>query len=1096
MFQSFLRLSNSFKNFQFRLLTGLLLVVGIFQVGFTQKLTSVLEDPVINNIIYDYKLQDWSFDKSSVKNQQDVIFDATELTFGFLPLTQADTCPPAILLDYGITNGGHVDSFKIGYATDLRTPVSMCIRFYSGTNESKFGVQIDSFVLNNLPGSTNGNNQIFSVMVDAGESGFCLPPGYFGYGYDIKDKRTGPLTTSNTGSNVADGYYLPPYPEIRKIPNFFAQFYMELRGDINTHIGYVDNSFAGAGDGSFTKPFSDIDDALVTEITDIHVAVGNGPYSDFYVLLDNQTLTGAGSGRDGCGNVVPGSDERPHIEGLTFGNNNTVSNVNIENNDIGLTLHNVTNATVSDVNVSSTITAIDINAGTGTFTFKDVTVNAPEESALKINGGSANVNILNSHFQMSDIGTIIDVFGGQSGDFVIENSLIEGPDGSNVKFRDLSPFAFRLDESEMRGIDIEIARSTGNFSGNVVELEGGLRFQNSDVFTSLTDFRISFITGKSAINVINDNGTIDFEGTIDARSGDGLQFDNADGVYGFRGNVHLNGGDAGIDILGGSNGQFTFTDTDIINPTGIGLNIHRGSPIVNFNGKIVQNNNSSAVNILNNTSKVNFDGLIDATAGDGLQFGGSDGEYDFRGIIKLNGGDAGIDILGFSTGQFTFTNTDITNPTNTGLTIDGGSSTVIFDQGSSITQNNNASAVKVTEHNGSIEYNGQLDVNNGDGLQFDDADGTYDFRGQVRLNGGDAGIDILDGAAGQFTFAPIEASQIDGPAISLTESAADINLNALIVNGAATALNLINFTGQLKIEGDGTVGSGGIIENSNFLTTQNTVTGEHMNWNGTPVILQELSIGGGENKSLQTGMSFTLIAELLDQMTIDIGGQSTGNIDFNFENSRLDGLFGGGLSIEIQDGIEGNITLTNNTIKSAGDIGLNIKTNGSSDVVVDLSDNEVSGSVYDFQLWQNEGSIFNLKELDSRDSAKVVAHVQEQNAGVPTVNLIGFMSSQTTPTDDLIYNRFRVGQNYPNPFQHATTIPFTFDDPKDLEIKIHDISGQLIRTLATWKTAQDSKELYWNGRNDLGQLVPEGMYVLRLSDGRISQVRKMLLIRQ
>ena len=46
-----------------------------------------------------------------------------------------------------------------------------------------------------------------------------------------------------------------------------------------------------------------------------------------------------------------------------------------------------------------------------------------------------------------------------------------------------------------------------------------------------------------------------------APNGTGMQFNNADGAYNFTANSTLNGGDAGIDILTGSGGTFTFGQT-------------------------------------------------------------------------------------------------------------------------------------------------------------------------------------------------------------------------------------------------------------------------------------------------------------------------------------------------------------------------------------------------------------------------------------------------------------------------------------------------------------------------------------------------------
>jgi hypothetical protein len=76
----------------------------------------------------------------------------------------------------------------------------------------------------------------------------------------------------------------------------------------------------------------------------------------------------------------------------------------------------------------------------------------------------------------------------------------------------------------------------------------------------------------------HNTGTITFQtGSLSATSGNGLQFDNADGTYNFDGTTTLNGGDAGVDILNGSSGTFSFASgMAITNPSGTAFNISGG----------------------------------------------------------------------------------------------------------------------------------------------------------------------------------------------------------------------------------------------------------------------------------------------------------------------------------------------------------------------------------------------------------------------------------------------------------------------------------------------------------------------------------------
>ena len=99
--------------------------------------------------------------------------------------------------------------------------------------------------------------------------------------------------------------------------------------------------------------------------------------------------------------------------------------------------------------------------------------------------------------------------------------------------------------------------------------------------------------------------------------GTGLQFDNADGVYTFNGTTTLNGGDAGIDILNGSAGSFTFgPGTSITSPSGAAFNLANSTAAVTYSGTITQNNAASAVVATNNTGgSMTFGGLVVANTG-------------------------------------------------------------------------------------------------------------------------------------------------------------------------------------------------------------------------------------------------------------------------------------------------------------------------------------------------------------------------------------------------------------------------------------------------------------------------------------------------
>jgi flagellar hook assembly protein FlgD len=87
-----------------------------------------------------------------------------------------------------------------------------------------------------------------------------------------------------------------------------------------------------------------------------------------------------------------------------------------------------------------------------------------------------------------------------------------------------------------------------------------------------------------------------------------------------------------------------------------------------------------------------------------------------------------------------------------------------------------------------------------------------------------------------------------------------------------------------------------------------------------------------------------------------------------------------------------------------------------------------------------------------------------------------------------------LGVNYPNPFSAETTIPFGVEMPGHATLHVFDVSGRLVRTLLDGVLPAGERSLAWDGRDDAGQGVASGFYVLRLSTpaGSLSRTVKVL----
>jgi len=97
--------------------------------------------------------------------------------------------------------------------------------------------------------------------------------------------------------------------------------------------------------------------------------------------------------------------------------------------------------------------------------------------------------------------------------------------------------------------------------------------------------------------------------------------------------------------------------------------------------------------------------------------------------------------------------------------------------------------------------------------------------------------------------------------------------------------------------------------------------------------------------------------------------------------------------------------------------------------------------------------------------------------------------------DRAIPEQFSLSQNFPNPFNPATTIYYDIPVTSSVTLRIYSISGQLVRTLVDETVPPGRYAKIWDGRNEHHQPVPGGIYIYRLKTDRFNQSRKMLLLK-
>ncbi|MEZ4745917.1 MAG: alpha-amylase family glycosyl hydrolase [Calditrichia bacterium] len=91
--------------------------------------------------------------------------------------------------------------------------------------------------------------------------------------------------------------------------------------------------------------------------------------------------------------------------------------------------------------------------------------------------------------------------------------------------------------------------------------------------------------------------------------------------------------------------------------------------------------------------------------------------------------------------------------------------------------------------------------------------------------------------------------------------------------------------------------------------------------------------------------------------------------------------------------------------------------------------------------------------------------------------------------------QFALAQNYPNPFNPTTAISYQLPSISDVNLKIYNTLGQLVKTLVSQKQSAGNYAVQWDGTNDLGERVASGIYIYRLQAGDFIQSRKMILMK-
>ena len=98
-------------------------------------------------------------------------------------------------------------------------------------------------------------------------------------------------------------------------------------------------------------------------------------------------------------------------------------------------------------------------------------------------------------------------------------------------------------------------------------------------------------------------------------------------------------------------------------------------------------------------------------------------------------------------------------------------------------------------------------------------------------------------------------------------------------------------------------------------------------------------------------------------------------------------------------------------------------------------------------------------------------------------------------TNSMLPQEFSIFQNFPNPFNPATSITFDVAKMDEISIIVYDIAGKEVATLASGTYTPGSYMVEWNAVSNQGHDIASGMYIYRYISSENDLTRKMLYLK-
>ena len=120
-----------------------------------------------------------------------------------------------------------------------------------------------------------------------------------------------------------------------------------------------------------------------------------------------------------------------------------------------------------------------------------------------------------------------------------------------------------------------------------------------------------------------------------------------------------------------------------------------------------------------------------------------------------------------------------------------------------------------------------------------------------------------------------------------------------------------------------------------------------------------------------------------------------------------------------------------------------------------------------------------------------IAVDSENNMWIATDKGVSYFSEVPSSVQNNKIVNYKIGlRNYPNPFNPITIIDYTLPELSSVRLEVFNNLGQIVEVLVDKKQNAGGYQIYFNGNR-----FPSGVYFYRLTTGKTSITKKMVLLK-